>query len=271
MKTAETLTRILNERHIFELLKNNDPSAMNHICNRYRRPLFWIGKQIIRDDFTVETLVQDAFLKLWLNRESIETPRHIFFFLRMVIRRDCFTWHTTPKNKFSRMIRSLESYENFQDYLAGYEPSKDSEHLKDQQKQQKAISRIRQILPLLDPKRKRLIELFLKYGFHYKEIAAAMGTGITEISNELKNTVEDIKCMLSTPRPNKIQTVIKETGSPPKTLSRQQSEIVKLRYEDRFSFADIAQRLKLSEKEVHQEFLSAYKLSQQLNPTPNSI
>jgi len=82
------------------------------------------------------------------------------------------------------MIRPLESYEDFQDYLAGYEPSKDNEHLKDQQKQQKAFDQIRQIMPLLDPKRKRLIGLFLKYGFQYKEIAAAMGTGITEISNE---------------------------------------------------------------------------------------
>lgn len=169
------------------------------------------------------------------------------------------------------MIRSLESYEDFQDYLAGYEPSKDNEHLKDQQKQQKAFDQIRQIMPLLDPKRKRLIGLFLKYGFQYKEIAAAMGTGITEISNELKNTIEDIKCILPPTRPDKIQVSLKDTRCLPKTLSRQQTEIVKLRYEDKFSFADIASRLKLSEKEVHQEFLIAYKLSQQPNPSQNSL
>ncbi len=258
MKRKDSLPRMLNDHQLYELLKKSHPTALEKIHLRYKRLLFWLGKQIIEDDFVVETLVQDTFLKLWLYRDSIETPNHIIGFLRFVLKRECITYFNTPKNKFSRLITSLERFENYQDYLAGYDPQHDKENLLSQESDQQKFDEVKKVLNVLTPKRKHLIELCLEYGFQYKPIAEAMGSSITNISNEVRQAVGDLRKIVkgsSTEQSNK-KTIRSEQL--PEKLSKQQLEILKRRFEQKLSFVAIAKDLKLTEKEVHREFLHAF-------------
>lgn len=246
----------------FELLKNGNPDALQQIYARYGKSIFWLGKKIIDDEFVVETLVQDTFLKLWNCRDRIRDPMHIYFFLRFVMKRECFSHYAKPRNKFFKTVRSLESYENYQSYLAGYDPADVIQNLKEQEINQNQFEEVIKVLPLLSAERKHLIELCLKYGFHYKAIAKVMGKGITETSNEIKRTIEDIKKIIN--KENKLENKIK-IPSHTKTqvsITEKQSLILKMRYKNKFSFAVIAGKLNLSQKQVHQEFMTAYKLVQ---------
>ncbi|SFN25033.1 RNA polymerase sigma factor [Salegentibacter flavus] len=250
-------------QHIFKLLQQGHPDGLELIYTKYHRNIFWVGRQILDDDFAVETLVQDTFLKLWIHRDHIETPKHIFFFLRMVMKRECYTYYTRPKNKFFSSVNSLESYENYQDYLAGYDPNNDLQHRKDHETQQKAFDRIKCVLPLLTSERKHLIELCLKYGFQYKAISEVMGTSITETSKEVKRAIQDIKNIINQGDTLEMKeepaTAIKVQGE----MTAEQEKVLKLRCEKNYSFASIAAALNLSQKEVHSEFMAAYKLMQE--------
>lgn len=262
MKRTNSLPRKLNDYQLYELLKKGNPASLEHIHLRYKRLLFWIGKQMLEDDFVVETLVQDTFLKLWLYRDSIETPNHILGFLRFVLKRDCITYFNTPKNKFARLTASLESFENYQDYLIGFDPQNDKENLLNQESEQKKFDEVKKVINVLDPKRRRLIELCLEYGFQYKPIAEAMGSSVTSISNEVSRAINDLRKILN--RSYLKLPTEKASGNKEQTekLSSQQIEIIKRRVEQKSSFAVIARELKLSEKEVHQEFLCAYQYLQ---------
>lgn len=265
MKRTNSLPRMLTDHQLYELLKIGNPTSLEHIHLRYKRLLFWIGKQMLDDDFVVETLVQDIFLKLWLNRDSIETPNHILGFLRFVLKRDCITYFNTPKNKFARLTASLESFENYQDYLVGYDPLQDKEHLLQQESDQKDFDEVNKVLRVINPKRKHLIELCLEYGFQYKPIAEAMGSSVKDISNEVALAINDLKKILKTNSNWKLAIESQKNKVQQDELSSRQIDIINRRFEQKSSFAVIARELKLSEKEVHQEFLYAYQYLQNRN------
>ena len=265
MKTINSLSRKLTDFQLYELLKKSNPASLEHIHLRYKRLLFWIGKQMLDDDFVVETLVQDTFLKLWLHRDSIETPNHILGFLRFVLKRDCITYFNTPKNKFARLTASLESFENYQDYLIGFDPQNDKENLLNQESEQKKFDEVKKVVNVLDPKRKHLIELCLEYGFHYKSIAEAMGSSVKDISNEVTKAIDDLRKILKRNFNEDLPTKSQKNDFQQDELSSQQIDIMNRRFEQKSSFAVIAQELKLSEKEVHKEFLYAYQYLQNRN------
>lgn len=257
MKRTDSLARRQSDLKLYELLKKGDAASLEHIHTRYKRLLFWVGRQVLDDDFVVESVLQDTFLKLWLHRDTIETPEHIIGFLRFVMKRDCIAYVTAPKNKFNRLTASLERFENYQDYLIGYNPEDDQEQLLSQQSDQKKFDEVKKVLPVIDPKRKHLIELCLQYGFQHKPIAEAMGSSVKDISNELNRAIKDLREILfrSSIEPSRQKVV--DTKGQPATLSSQQREIIRRRFEQKSSFALIAKDLKLAEKEVHREFLYA--------------
>lgn len=262
MNRTDSLPRRLTDLQLYELLKKGNPNSLEHIHLRYNRLLFWLGRQMLDDDFVVDTLVQDTFLKLWLHRDTIETPNHIIGFLRFVMKRDCISYFTAPKNKFNRLTASLESFENYQDYLVGFDPQNDKEHLLNQESDQKKFDEVKKVVNVLDPKRKHLIELCLKYGFQYKAIAESMGSSVKDISNEVSRAIADLRQILNRSSFEKPKEKFFDNEDQPDKLSSQQLEIMKRRFEQKSSFAAIAQELKLPEKEVHRDFLYAYQYLQ---------
>ncbi len=246
----------------FELLKKSDPAALEKIHAQYSRRIFWMGRRIIDDDFVVENLVQDTFLKLWERRETIENPMHILFFLQYVMKKSCYSHYYKPRNKFFRTVKSLESFENFQDYLAGYDPAEAARNISDQEEQQKFLDLIDTVLPLIKHEKRQLINLCLKYGFRYKHIAQIMGKGTTETVNEVKRAIEDIKKIVDGRDrfERKLQQV--EPKALQNKLTEIQLQVLQMRCEMNRSFAAIAKELNLSQKEVHQEFMTAYTFTQ---------
>lgn len=251
-----------NQRN-FHLLKKGDPIALVNIYARYRRQLFWVGKQKMGDEFVIESLVQDAFLKLWEHRDRIEDPDHIYYFLRYVIKTECTYYYCRPKNQFYRSMARLENFGNYQEFMLGHDPNIEDDHLKDQCLEQEAFDRIKEILPLLSSEKSHLIELCLKHGFRYKYIGQLMGKGVTETSNQVKKTIQEIKAIITHGSSLENSSNSDNRNKAEEEITEQQQRVLQLRCEQKESFSAIAKELNLSQKEVHSQFIAAYKLMQQ--------
>ncbi|WBL25727.1 RNA polymerase sigma factor [Zunongwangia sp. HGR-M22] len=247
----------------FKLLKEGHPDAMEFIYARYRQKLFWMGKNLIKDEFVIENILQDTFLKLWEKRDHIEDPKHILFFLLYVMKRQCIYYYCRPRNRFHRNMNRLEFFPGYQEYMHGFDPESEDMHFQDQEADQKAFDRISRVFPLLSAERRRLIELCIKYGFQYKNIAQVMGTSITYTSNEVKRAIEDIKKIIH--QGNDLETKPKQvvTVKLQGKMTEEQEKVLQLRNEKQYSFTAIAEELQLSQKEVHKEFMAAYRLLQE--------
>lgn len=241
-------------------LQQGCPTAFAELYTHYHRRIFWFGKRMIHDDFVIETLVQDAFLKLWVNRARIESPKHIHFFLRLVMKRSCISYYTTPRNRFFRKVNSLEGYDNYQDYLAGYDPNNDIEHRNAQEKEQQRFERVKKVLPLLNDESSRLIALCLHYDFAYAAIAKCMGTGVTATRNKVKKAIDAMRVILQQEGALELEVSTIKAADEQQGLSREQAAVLHLRCEEHRSFAAIATQLQLTEKEVQRAFVTGYRV-----------
>ncbi len=251
------------QTHPYTQLKLGDPLALTYLYQRYGRMLFHFGRRWLEDEFVVENLVQDCFLKLWLHRETLESPKHIFFFLRLVMKRECISYFTRPRNRFYRTINRLEYYENYNDYLLKADVAKDEAHLREQQEQQQALEQVEKLLSLLAPKQQRLIELCLKFGFEYKAIGQALGSTTLQVYHDVQAAIGAIKEILHQgdsleTAPKKATKLSFEGG-----ITEAQSKVFRLRCEQQLSFAQIAEELGQTPKQVHQAFSTAYQYLQQ--------
>lgn len=254
--------------HFYTQLQLGSSEALAYWYDRYQQMLFYFGRRWLKDHFVVENLVQDCFIKLWQQRETLESPQHIFFFLRLVMKRGCISHFTQAQQQFNRSLHRLEQYEHYNDYLLQDDRSMHEEHLARHAAQQHAFEQVQQVLPLLSAERRQLIELCLRYGFRYLPIAQALGKGMTETANEVKRSITELQRLLQQD-PSLDLEAAPEITTKPHELTPAQAKVFSLRCEEAYSFSRIAKALDCSPQEAQQEFMKAYLLLQHTHPTPS--
>ena len=90
-----------------------------------------------------------------------------------------------------------------------------------------------------------------------------MGKGVTETSNQVKKTIQEIKAIITHGSSLENSSNSDNRNKAEEEITEQQQRVLQLRCEQKESFSAIAKELNLSQKEVHSQFIAAYKLMQQ--------
>lgn len=256
------MTILHEEEHYYYLdFKDGIESALNYVYDRYYRSLFYYGKRIIDDEFVLSCIVQEAFLKGWEFRETMESMKHIYCFIRMDVKWKCSAYFRNPRNHFHRRMVEYGTVEYYtQD---SYENHLDGVNLFDEEK----LKVIEEALPYLPANRQTIMTLYFKHGFSYKKIAQRFGTSGQAITLEVQKSLESLKKIvhaqkkLTVKKPELNQRTL---PSGTENMDMEMQHIFKMRYEMKHSFATIADKMNISQGYVQQQYVIAHRKLREL-------
>jgi|SRR5665647_185728 len=250
---------LTHEDHYYTGFRNGDEKAFGYVYAQYYRPLYRHGYQIVDDEFAVNCIVNEAFLKGWQWREKMESMKHIYCFIRQEVNWKCYSYLSNPSNRFHRELVHSEYIGNLPDGQG------EEEHhtLADQK-----LKAIEEALPYLTGNRQTIMTLYFKYGYSYKRIARRFGTSNQAVSREVQQSLEGLRKIvhaqrrLNDPKPERPARQLHTEG-----MDEETRQVFSMRYVEKLGFTEIAAKLQLPLERVQQQYVLAHrKIKETVSP-----
>jgi len=257
-----TSKKLTDQHYYFNKFQEGNEKGLEFFYKRLYPSLYHNGVRYIKDDMNADCIVNEAFLRLWILRKSINDPEHIETFVKKLAKDAYKAYYRTSNNRFQRNMLRLDEIEDYQEFMCGYNPEDEdnTDTLYQQEldeKLKKQWSQVNEMIPNLTQDQQMFIRLCLKFSFAYDQIAWYIG-GISdyEVARKVEKTLEYLRAIFTNAQ--KLNTVGKASrfrfeGD----LNEEQTAILHLRYELQYSFEEIATSLNLKKGYIQQVFAHA--------------
>jgi DNA-directed RNA polymerase specialized sigma24 family protein len=242
-------------------LKNGDEAGLSYFYGRFYAWYSFRAFRYMREELEAQCAVQEAFLRLWINRANVESVESIHTFLKHQIQDAARLYHRKKSNAFRRNFIYFFDYDD-PDILLGEEDKGEEygvwERIAPDSKDEERLATVLKLLPNLGKEQELFIRLCLRFDFNFERIAFYLG-GIRdyEVANRVNKCIEQLKSLLADSQ--KLSGVARGPKVHKNTaLSAEQAEILKMRYELGASFEEIAECLRLSASRVREIFIQAF-------------
>lgn len=170
-----------NDREILELLEKDTDKGMDHLFNRYYRPLVVFAHVYLNDMAEAEDTVQEQMVKLWTRRafESV-TADALGSFLFTVVKNACI-------NHLEKKQLPLTSLDMPHFRIAQEEAGKMDDT---------AVRIVFEALQKLPEKTRRVVECVMLEDKMYKEAANELGVSVNTVKTLLKQGMKVLKSEL---------------------------------------------------------------------------
>lgn len=251
--------------YYLRLLGDGDERGLNFFYQRFYSYYYVRMLRATKNDCCAATsIVQEAFLRLWLCREQVKTEVELRSFLRAQVKANIFAYYDKSQTRFQRSLLHVDGFENPDDFLLVDKPVVIQEEnlsspneLELQRRAQ--LAQLKALLPTLKREQKLFIRLCIKYSFNYDRIAYYLG-GISdyEVGMKVEAILGELRQVIScsdklTLLDNR-ETKLSFEGD----FDTQQEEVFRMRYTLRYSFEQIAKAMQLGERQVKQLFVNAH-------------
>lgn len=169
------------EKEYIELLKSGNKDAFSVLYEKYWRKVYGFGKLYLKDDFLLDDIVQDVFLKLWESKEFISDNNTIEGLLFIITRNMIFNQHRKKVNEDFYKATVLYAFENesysVEDEVAAYDLKKYIDNL----------------IEKMPPKRKVIFNMSRKDNLTYKQIAEQLDISEKTVENHIHEAIRFLK------------------------------------------------------------------------------
>jgi RNA polymerase sigma-70 factor (ECF subfamily) len=174
----------MNERELIELLKKDDPLAMQTIFKTFHSSLCRLVYNISKDADQAKDIVQDVFIKVWQNRHELNITGSLEAYLRRAA-------VNTALNHIERNQRSKtrELYESNLTRLAANPTAEAMSYKELSQHANKAISEL--------PVRTRVVYTLIRNDdMSYKEVAETLYISTKAVEKEMMRALRLLRVAL---------------------------------------------------------------------------
>jgi RNA polymerase sigma-19 factor, ECF subfamily len=162
---------------LFKELQSGDEQAFTTIFRTYYEPLFRFAARFVREADAAENIVQEVFVKIWINRNKINIVYDVKTYLYTAVKNHCLNFIKQGKRLSSidenteKIITSVKSPED------EFEKNEKLKAIND------AIERL--------PARCKKIFIMKKYDeLSYKEIAEILNISINTVKTQMKRALK---------------------------------------------------------------------------------
>lgn len=173
-----------DDRHLFDQIAQGDETAFKTLFHRYLPKLYPFIVKFTRSEQATRELVQETFIRVWLNRDKLPGIENPGGWLFTVASNECYSY--ARKNalytKFSQPLNTESgTAPATEDWLHG-----------------KELHRlIGQAVDLLPPQRKKIYQMSRNHGKSIREIAEELNISPNTVKNALVTALQFIRDYLA--------------------------------------------------------------------------
>lgn len=177
-------TEIHVEQKLFCLIAQGDTLAYKEIFERYGSKLTSFIYRITKSEDTAAELVQDIFVKIWVNRErltAVDNPQAYIFAM--------------ASNRTMDHLRKVSAHAKMLS-VVWEQISQQQERLEDAYQAKEYNELINQAIVQLSPQKQKIFRLSRYEGLRHDEIAEHMRISKSTVKNHLVETLRHIRSYL---------------------------------------------------------------------------
>ena len=174
-------TTNLNEATLTSRISKGDHRAFRQIFDRYRDCLFGYSYRFTKSQTLAEEIVQEAFLKVWQNRETLDPGLPIKPYLYKITQN--LVYNTLRKAAYDAQLKEQVFYRRSNAHYSTEDQViyRDLEAFSDQ------------IIERLPAKRQRIFRMSRTQGLSHEEIAEQLGISQHTVKDQIVKALKSIK------------------------------------------------------------------------------
>lgn len=173
-----------NESFRMVRLKNHDETAFRHLFDFYKDDVYAYALSFLRHKEYAEEIVQEVFLKVWINRENLDPQLSFKSYLFTITRN--LTFNFLRKAAHNKKLRDEIFY--IKSEICN------PVELKIQEQELERIRR--EAIDMLPPGRKRIFEMSRLEDKSYEEISQELGISLSTVKNQMSKSLKTIRDFL---------------------------------------------------------------------------
>ena len=154
--------------------------GFEQVFQQYYALLFNIGRKILNDDNAAEDIVQDVFLKLWANRQSISIDTNLKSYLHRAVINGCL--NELEKRKRLQIVEDLPET---------VEPTTENKNIAEE-----LTARLNRAISQLPPRMQVIFSLSRFEGLTNQEIADYLNISKKTVENQMGKALSRLRDLL---------------------------------------------------------------------------